>query len=186
MIFDAIRHGLGNLTNFSGRDERPTFWWYVLFLIVLHFVLGFLASIPLLVTTAGTAMDAAQAGVEADVMETQMLDSMAGGIEATGYISAGITALIIALIAAAFVRRIRDAGFSGWWAIVPLALQIAAIVGSLMLLEDLGAILAATRDPAELQRLQEELLLHWSSIAGWLSYIIVFVLGVWPSQPRTD
>ena len=25
----ALKHNLSNLTRFSGRDTRSTFWWYV-------------------------------------------------------------------------------------------------------------------------------------------------------------
>ena len=30
-MLDAIKHGLGNIINFTGRDARQPFWYYVLF-----------------------------------------------------------------------------------------------------------------------------------------------------------
>ncbi|MGB3167472.1 MAG: DUF805 domain-containing protein [Alteraurantiacibacter sp.] len=185
-MINAVKYCLARLGDFAGRDGRPTFWWYVLFLVVMQFVLGFLASIPLLIETAGTAMDAAQAGIDGEALEERMLTSMGGSLTTTGYISAAITGLVIVLIAAALVRRIRDAGLPGWLALVPLALQVAAVVGSLLLLEQLGDRLAQLRSPAEMEAFQQEMMLHWSSIAGWLSYLAAFVFGILPSRRAAD
>ena len=185
-MIDAVKHCLARLGDFTGRDGRPTFWWYVLFLIVLQFVLGFLASIPLLIETAGTAMDAAQAGVKGEALQEEMLSSMGGSLATTGYISAAIAGLVIVLIAASLVRRIRDAGLPGWLALIPLGLQVAAVVGSLLLLEQLGDRLAQLRSPAEMDAFQQEMMLHWSSIAGWLSYLAVFILGILPTRRAAD
>ena len=48
-MLDAIRHGLANLLNFSGRDARQTFWYYVLFVYVVTTVVTVLAMIPAMV-----------------------------------------------------------------------------------------------------------------------------------------
>ena len=34
-MLGAIKYNLANLTNFSGRDARQTFWYYVLFLVII-------------------------------------------------------------------------------------------------------------------------------------------------------
>ena len=39
-MFEAIKYNLAHLADFTGREDRPTFWWYVLFLLVLDILLG--------------------------------------------------------------------------------------------------------------------------------------------------
>ncbi|RJY08472.1 DUF805 domain-containing protein [Aurantiacibacter aquimixticola] len=181
-VFDAIKYCFAHLTDFSGRDGRATFWWWVLFIVVLQFVLGLLASIPMLIQTLGAAMDGAQAGADAAQIEGEVFEAMGEGFGATAYISAAISLLIIALIAAAFVRRLHDAGFSGWLALAPIALQIAAIIGSIVLLEQVAAMFAAAQNQAELQAMQADLMFHWSSICGWLAILFVLIFGIMKSQ----
>ncbi|WP_206781623.1 DUF805 domain-containing protein [Aurantiacibacter aquimixticola] len=181
-MFDAIKYCFAHLTDFSGRDGRATFWWWVLFIVVLQFVLGLLASIPMLIQTLGAAMDGAQAGADAAQIEGEVFEAMGEGFGATAYISAAISLLIIALIAAAFVRRLHDAGFSGWLALAPIALQIAAIIGSIVLLEQVAAMFAAAQNQAELQAMQADLMFHWSSICGWLAILFVLIFGIMKSQ----
>ena len=36
----SIKHNLANLMNFSGRDSRPTFWWWFLFLAIIYIVIN--------------------------------------------------------------------------------------------------------------------------------------------------
>ncbi|MDE8651918.1 DUF805 domain-containing protein [Novosphingobium album (ex Liu et al. 2023)] len=42
----AVRYGLTNLVNFSGRDARQTFWFFVLFLYIVTFMLGSIRAFP--------------------------------------------------------------------------------------------------------------------------------------------
>ncbi|WP_052769001.1 DUF805 domain-containing protein [Aurantiacibacter marinus] len=181
-MIDAIKYNFGKLGDFSGRDGRPTFWWYVLFLVVAQFVLGMLASIPLIIAGMGTALDAAQSGAGQEQMQAEMFTGMADAMGTQIYISAAISVVFILMLAASFVRRLHDGGFSGYLALVPIALQIIAIGGSIAMIDSMGAIFAAAADPAEMERLQAQLTLHWSNIAGWLAMLFVIGFGVMKSQ----
>ena len=45
-MLGSIRYNLANILNFHGRDARPTFWYYVLFLFILQVAIGMVAAIP--------------------------------------------------------------------------------------------------------------------------------------------
>ena len=45
-MLDAIKHGLANLFNVSGRDARQAFWFYVLFIYIVIIALGVRKSTP--------------------------------------------------------------------------------------------------------------------------------------------
>jgi len=48
---DAVKVGLTNYANFSGRSGRPEFWWFALFCAVVNFVSMFLGDIINLILT---------------------------------------------------------------------------------------------------------------------------------------
>ena len=58
-MLGAIKYNLKHLLDFSGRDARQTFWYYILFLVVLQFLVGMIAIIPSMVTIMGDTFTAA-------------------------------------------------------------------------------------------------------------------------------
>ena len=42
---DAIKNGFGNLTNFSGRDSRSLFWWWILFVVIITFGISIISGV---------------------------------------------------------------------------------------------------------------------------------------------
>lgn len=178
----AIRHNLSHLFDPAGRDARPTFWWYVLFLVIVQFVLGLLASIPLLAATVGTAFDAAQSGASPDTIQASLFAEIADRMGMQIWISAAIAVLVMAMLAAAFVRRLHDGGFSGFIAIIPAAFQIIALIGSISLIDEMQAMMAAASNPAQMQSLQADMGMQWPSFAGYAAYLIVIGFGLVKSQ----
>ncbi len=181
-MIDSIKYNLANLTNFSGRDARPTFWWYVLFLIVAQFLVGFVAAIPMVVSSTVSAFDAAQSGATQDQMQAEMFAEMTEAMGTQIWISAALSVAVVLLLAASFVRRLHDGGFTGVLAIVPIGLQILAIGGSIAMIDQMGDILAAAANPEEMQQLQANLALQWHNLAGWMAILLVIGFGVMKSQ----
>lgn len=181
-MIEAIKYNLANLTNFSGRDARPTFWWYVLFLVVAQFVVGFLAAIPMVVSSGVTAFDAVQSGGNQEQIETMMFAGMAEAMETQIYISAALSIAVMLLLVASFVRRLHDGGFSGFLAAIPFGLQVVAITGSISMIGKMQEMFAVASDPVQLQQMQADLAFTWGSVAGWLAFLVIVGFGVMKSQ----
>lgn len=84
---EAISYGFQNITNFSGRSTRSSFWWWILFVWIIDVILSFI------VNAVG-------------------LNSDSGGFSTV----AGLIIYVVFALAtvAAGVRRLHDTGKSGW------------------------------------------------------------------------
>jgi uncharacterized membrane protein YhaH (DUF805 family) len=185
-MFDAIKYNLRHLTDFSGRDARPTFWYYVLFLVVVNFVLGLLVSIPFTAASIGAAAEAARSGASEEAIEAQVLSQVAGGMGPLLYASIVVTFFVTALFVASFVRRVHDTGNSGWWAVVPVATQLASLVIGLQTSAAIADAMAAVRTPEDIRALEHLAEPTMLSLLPWIGYIVVIVFGVLPSQPNPN
>lgn len=101
---EAIKTGLNNFFNPYGRSSRSEFWWYALFLYIIGGVLGWFGGF-----------------------------SMRGGIEQTwlGILFEIFSGVLAASLICASIRRLHDAGKSGWnvcWYFLPLIGLIIVIV----------------------------------------------------------
>lgn len=98
--FNNITTALVKTFKFSGRASRSEYWWYTLFYNVIFMVCGFL--------DVSMVIGAAQQGGEQAVAALGLFD----------YTS--IFACIITLppMISLTVRRLHDAGFSGFWALL--------------------------------------------------------------------
>ena len=181
-MIEAIKYNLSHLTDVSGRDARSTFWWYVLFLVIAQFLIGFLAMIPLMVSGVGSAFDAVQSGSDPDQMQAEMFAGMADAMGTQIYVSAVISVLVMLMLFASFVRRLHDGGFTGYLAIIPFALQLLAISGSIAMVDNMKELFKAASDPAQMQQMQAELTFTWPNIAGWIAFLLVIGFGVMKSQ----
>ncbi|HSG56906.1 MAG TPA: DUF805 domain-containing protein [Paracoccaceae bacterium] len=177
------RYCLRNLTNFSGRDSRQTFWMYVMALVIAQFVLGMIMVIPMIASVVRNLLDAAKAGAEPD----QMNDAIAGLMSPMMndmVIWSGILSLVIAaLFIAAFVRRLHDAGYSGWIAVVPLTTQAFATIYGFVQMERVRALMEAalaSQDPNAMAQMQAQIGAY--SYVGYIGYLVVIVFGVFDSQ----
>jgi len=126
-MITAVKYALRNLANFAGRDNRPTFWWFVLAIYLLTIVLSFVLVIPATGSLILEGMHQAQTNAAPEAVSAAMQARMEGMMHATIWVSIGTSLLMIFLIAAAFVRRLHDAGLPGWVALVPLAINLAML-----------------------------------------------------------
>lgn len=185
-MLNAIKYNLANLANFNGRDARQTFWYYVLFLVVLQFVIGIIASIPMYFTMFSGMFDAASQGGDPEMAMATMVDDMVDQIRIQVVIGIVLSVITACLVVASFVRRLHDAGFSGWIAIVPLATQAFSLVYSFTYLDRMEELMTQSManamnntggDPFAMQAEMGAL-----GLVGWIGYIVVIGFGVLPSK----
>lgn len=135
----AIAGGFTRLLQFSGRDQRGTFWPYAGLIFSLAFCLIPVAMWPGMEGFTRTAFEIAEASpqdvsitvgtggssiaVRGDHPEIEPhITRMMLGVAAV----VGVAAL---LLAAAVVRRLHDVGRSGLWALAPLIFLCSGIGG---------------------------------------------------------
>ena len=186
-MLNSIKYNLSHLTDFTGRDARQTFWFYVLFLVVTQYVIGIVASIPMMVGMFGDAFTAASSGGDPQAMTGVMVENMVGYIETQTYISTTVGLVVVFLIAGSFVRRLHDAGFSGWIALIPIATQVFSLGYGIYILEDVLAMMpemmaqqaeGGMRTNPMVAQIEAAPL----SLIGWIGYLVVIGFGVLKSQ----
>lgn len=184
-MIEAIKYNLANLTNFEGRESRPTFWWYVLFLIVVQYVISFIATVPMVFGAMGSAFDAVQSGASEQTMQADMFSAMADSMRTVMWVGVVLGVIAALMIVAAFVRRLHDSGRSGYWAIIPMVTQAIAMIASVRMMGQIEEIFttAISSDPAQLQQMQADLMLQSGGWVGYIGYLVVIVFGVWSSDP---
>ncbi len=174
-MFGSIKYNLTHLFDFRGRDARQTFWYYVLFLIVLYVLASIVAFAPVFAAAIQQAMKATQAGVPQDQLSAQITQGMAPGLASIAWFSVAVSLLFTLLMLAAFVRRLHDSGNPGWWAGLVLLLKLAtvaiAVRGIAHIAETVQAA-AASGQPAANPLL---------TLLGWVGPVIVIVFGVFGS-----
>jgi uncharacterized membrane protein YhaH (DUF805 family) len=127
-MFAAVKYNLANLFRFSGRDARPTFWYFVLFLYVLGLVVSLAWSVPIMVQSAMVGMHMAQhSGADEAAVQAAILASVGTMMKPMLYIGIASGILFIVLLAAGLVRRLHDSDLSGWFALIPGGLQVLSL-----------------------------------------------------------
>ena len=186
-MLNSMKYNLAHLTDFSGRDARQTFWFYVAFLFIVQYAIGLVVSIPMMGSmfqSAFSAVGSSEGGrIDQAELTRTMMQQMSGYMETQMWVSVVLGALTIVLLAASFVRRLHDSGFPGWIVLVPIALHAFALVYGVMKFDALMAAMATQFDPATSASpyaIQAEIA-PWSSL-GWLAYVIVIGFGVLKSQ----
>jgi len=190
-MFEAIKHGLGNLLNFSGRDARQAFWYYVLFVYLIMMAISMIVAVPMVLqgvmagvqqgVAAGQSSDplAAQKVAEAAITRT-MTDTMVSMM----WVGSATNLLMLLLLGASLVRRLHDSDLAGWWALIPGAMQAAnlflapAMVQRMM--ERMSQIQAG--DPAAGMRGMQSSM-SAASLLGWCAILVVVALGIRQSTP---
>ena len=182
-MIEAVKYNLANLANFDGRDPRSTFWWYVLFLIVVYFVAGMLISIPVMVTTVGSTVDAIQSGADPDAMQAAIGDEMVDMMKDQMWLSVILGLAMALLLAASFVRRLHDSGKPGWIALIAIALYAGSMLFNLMNLDSMLETMRAAMDATDPQAMMEgQSQLYAYSALGYVVYLIVIVFGAFDSN----
>jgi uncharacterized membrane protein YhaH (DUF805 family) len=183
-MLEAIKFNLAHLADFTGREDRPTFWWYVLFLVIVDIVLGIVVGGPMVIGSMSAAFHAAQSGASQQEIQAQMLQRMSGQIFGMVWISAAIKVLIMALSVAAFVRRLHDSNNSGWWAALAVAAQVAVFAVNYSMLGPMRDAMASAWSAGDLQAMtQQQANMRWLGLLGLIAPLIVLVFGVMKSSP---
>lgn len=183
-MFGSIKYNLSHLTDFTGRDARQTFWYYVLFLVVVQVGVGIVLMIPMYIDIFGQAFSAAQSGMSEQEMQAAMFEGMAGGLRTQMYASTILGLVIAALFAASFTRRLHDSGKSGWWTLLALGTYLASLAFNVANIDTVLEITSrsmSVTDPNEALSVQGELYAY--SALGWVGYVVVIVFGVMKSDP---
>ena len=129
-LVSTIRYNLVNLATFSGRETRAQFWPYAAFVFVLS-IAGMMA---VMLPEMSASMERMQKfATEHPDMATVQQGPGSYSISIQGHhpelmpdmgnmmrMMAIVFAVIIALFAAAVVRRLHDRGKSGAWGLLPL------------------------------------------------------------------
>lgn len=124
-MLGSIKYNLKHLLDFSGRDARQTFWYYVLIVYVVNMVISFVAIIPGMISGMSAIFAAAEQGAEAADLAAQNMVSQVMPMTLWSGMITGV--LMLVLLAASTVRRLHDSDLSGWWAALPGAIYAYSI-----------------------------------------------------------
>jgi uncharacterized membrane protein YhaH (DUF805 family) len=190
----AIKHGLGNLVNFHGRDARQAFWYYVLFVYVVIIVITMAWVVPMTIQAIAAGVRAGMAAAQSnDPVAAQMqaqamvMQSMSGMMSGMMTLGLATNVLMMAALAASFVRRLHDSDLSGLWALLPGGVQVANLFLAPALMRRMveGMTHMPVGDPAASIRAMQGSM-GAASLAGWIAIILVIVLGVRKSTPGAN
>ena len=185
-MFEAIRYNLANLAHFSGRDTRSTFWFYVLFLVIIKMVISFAVSMVPGGSVAIETVQAVRGGADDAAVQQHMFASMGGVMRVAMWASVATSFAMVIMLAASFTRRLHDSNKTGWIAALVAVLQLLALVLTIGMIGDMAAFVSAMKldDPkaieaaAEMQQGKYAL----QGLLGWVPLLLVIVFGVWPSS----
>lgn len=180
-MLEAIKYNLSNLTNFNGRDARQTFWFYVLFLVIVQYALGLLVSAPMMGSAVQGVMTGVREGLSEAEMQARMMERMVGPMRTAMLFSAGLTLACALLLAASFVRRLHDSNRPGWIAAIPLICMLAAESASIANIDNVVDAMAQSGNGNPVAVFQAQGSLIYLTMLSWAGMLIVIVFGAWPS-----
>lgn len=182
-MLHAIKHGLRNLFNLNGRDARQTFWYYALFLLLLRWIAGTLAAVPLMRSTMTTAFDATRNSADPDATATAVQANITAALPQLMVLGIVIGLISMAMLLASLVRRLHDANLSGWFVLLPGVPYLLALAAA-------PSQVAHTMEVMQRGAHQPGVMLHetnWSVAAlGWLAFALLVALAARPSTPGAN
>ncbi len=181
-MFTAIKHNLENLANFKGREGRSTFWFYILFLVIIQIAIGFLISIALTGPMMGDVFSAVKEGASEAEMQRRMFGRLADMMCVSAWTSAVTSLVMVGFVVASFARRLQDSNKPGWIALLAAAVQLGAIALQISSIDAAVNVItvAQTGNVAKIQEAQGALMLN--GLVGWIPALMVIVFGIWPSS----
>jgi len=177
-MFGAIKYALSNLINFSGRDGRSTFWYYVLGIVIVRFLAGLAISLPMTVRASAVAMEAAQGQADTASINAKMMAALAETMPMVIWLSVGVALATALLLVASLVRRLHDIGLSGWLILVPIGLQaivFARVPAAFERVKDALSHFDGKTAPNPAYMMQGQ---GMTVLLGWLPAIFVIVVGL--------
>jgi len=175
-MLGSIRYCLARLVDFTGRDARQTFWYYVLFLALLNVAISMAVTVPMTVDIAGGAMAAAKS----EAQKAAFLARMNHWFAISVWVSSAASLVIMLLAAAAVVRRLHDSDHSGWWILLPVATNLASIVFSLQTQDRMQRVFESmlANTPGLHQAAEQQQQTSAYGMIGWIGLIAVFIFGI--------
>ena len=184
----ATKYNLTHLVDFTGRDARQTFWYYVLFLFILYFVVAIIGSFVLIGSLMAPVMEAAQAGASEQEVQAQIGSWMGSFMGTIIWASIGVNIVMDLLLAAAFVRRLHDSGRAGWWALLVAGAQAASTAMMIPMMDSMQDFMAQAMDPANVAdpvrfqaMMAQQSKFSLYGLIGWIGPIAAIIFGVLPS-----
>lgn len=180
-MLGAIGYNFRHLFDIQGRDARQTFWYWVLFVVVLNVLVALGISVPMTVGAVSASLE--NAGGDRAAADAAVLVSMVGMARTLVWVSIVVGIANIVLMASAFVRRLHDSGKSAIWAILAGAVQLVALFTALTQVADAEAMIraaVAAQSSDEVFAMQGRM--AWQSVIGWLPLIVLIVFGVMKSD----
>lgn len=181
-MIQAAKYGLRNLFNFSGRDNRRQFWLFAIFLMIVRWVLATAATALLMASTVGSAMHNVGANSDPETTATAVQANITSALPQLMIIGIIISLIIVAMLFAAFVRRLHDSNLSGWFALlpgVPYLLNLAATPGQVA-----RTMAVMQRGPNAHMILRETN--WWVAALAWLALVLLAGLALRQSTPGTN
>lgn len=183
-MLSAIRYHFRHLTDFSGRDARQTFWYWVLFLVVIQVAIAIVMAMPLYIEMFTTAFDAARSGASEEDISAAMFADMGGQLKTQMLVSVVLGVVNCLLFSASFVRRLHDSGKPGWILALALVPYLGALLYNYANFDSMMALVEASMasgDPNAMMANQSQFYAY--SAFGWIGYIVVIVFGAMKSDP---
>ena len=185
-MFEAIRHNLNNLANISGRDSRSTFWFYLLFLVIVYALFSFGLSIVAGGAIAVDAFQAARDGADEAAIQQNVMSGMGNMIRISMWGSVIMSFLMTMLLAASFTRRLHDSNKPGWIAGVAVGLQLLSVALTIGMIGEMVSFVGSlkTEDPTAMQVAVQAHRTKYalSGLLSWVPVLLVIVFGIWPSS----
>lgn len=154
---NLITRHLTGLVDFSGRERRQPFWLWVLIVMATAMIAWMAVFMPMF---AGTFGKIEQFARDHPDQVTRTVGPGSYSIQVNGYhpelmpdfgallpVLSFITAVIIALLAAAVARRLHDSGRSAWWGVMPIPFLVCGLVAMNMVFSAFGKMSAPGAEP---------------------------------------
>ena len=135
-MFAAVEYNLRRLATFRGRDGRATFWPVTAFALLLVVVVGLAFNVFEIMRMVQRMAEFANAVPERpaiaagnEALSLAVFGERFNLVIEGGIVLDAITIVALplaALLAASVVRRLHDAGRSGFWAILPVPFLVVA------------------------------------------------------------
>jgi uncharacterized membrane protein YhaH (DUF805 family) len=132
-MWGAIKHGLGNLANFNGRDARRTFWFWVLAVVLLRFAVNMALTLPITMrmmsrfVAVGIQDGSGDPVAMQAKMHSMMVEMMATELPRMVWIGIAVSAVSTMLLVASLVRRLHDSDLPGWLVLVPGLMSVTGL-----------------------------------------------------------
>lgn len=186
-VIEPIRHGLTNLLTFNGRDSRTTFWFYVLFLVVIYFAISTVFGLVMggaMVMDGVKAVSGGRGHVDEAAMQLAIRDRMVATMHWSLWLNVAMSLVGAFALAAAFTRRLHDCGKSGWIAGITVGLKILATIAAIGMIREMTEILQSLdfSHPEALQAKLQAQRYSWAAVIGWIPLLLVVGFGLLPSN----